>query len=119
MIGNGNDQTALVKLISRLVNAKACVSVILPKSSVTISRVPDGHYELEFALGDEIMTGTETFWQPMAHRKFAKPLEFSTSQQYVDGRIITKTPHLTVTLHSVKDGNASMVSIPPSEFDRY
>jgi hypothetical protein len=105
-IGNGNDQPALVKIISLFINRKACMAVILPKSSFKISRVPAGKYDLEYALGDEIITGTDRFWQPTALGKFAEPLEVHGYQR------------ISVTLHAVKDGNAKIVTIPESQFDR-
>lgn len=118
-IGNGNDHAVLVKLISQFVNRKACSCVILPKSSLMIEHVPDGHYQLQFEMGDEIITGTEKFWQPIAQRRMSKTLDFMTTREVSGGNIITKTPVLRLTVHAVEGGNAEFVSIPPADFDRY
>ena len=118
-IGNGNDHAALVKLISLFVNRKACACVILPKSSLKIGHIPDGRYRVEFALGDEIIAGTEKFWEPIDYRKMVEPLVFSTTVEVAGNRIITKSPALRITVHGVEGGNARCVSILSADFDRY
>jgi hypothetical protein len=124
-VTNNRDYAAYIKLLSHPARQKVCAGLILAKESYTIPGVPDGTYFLEYALGDEIVTGTEKLWDPVECVRFTEPVVFATQKVVASEpfgkrsvKTTTSVQHtiLTVTLLPV-GGNTKGVPISAEVFD--
>ena len=114
-VGNGTEHAAIGKVIDMFTDRKVCEFVVLSKTSITLEHVPEGKYSLIYVLGDEIVKGTNRFWEPLEYTRIEAPFEFKTRQliQEVEYSV------LSITLHGVRGGKAKAEAIEGKEFGKY
>jgi len=76
---NSSSHHAIAKVIDIVTDAKV-LSVSIPVGEhLKIPAIPDGTYNVIFALGDRVYPGTDRFVKPLGFSKFDQPFNFSTS----------------------------------------
>jgi hypothetical protein len=120
---NGSSHHAIAKVIDIVTDAKVLTVAIQAGEHLKIPAIPDGTYDVIFALGDRVYPGSDRFVKPLGFSKFDQPFKFSTrttatkTEESTDDQ--TSPTKLEVTLTPVIDGNITTTSISQRQFERY
>lgn len=112
---NDTDSDAYIKLVEP--SSRSLVGALYVKSNSTFSlkHIPDGTYEVLFALGENWDKKTRSFTVTNYFAKFDKSLEYTTTRS--NNRIQYRAFQLT--LNRVVGGNATTSSVGEQEFGSY
>lgn len=113
VINNGRCRDAIVKL--RHPSGRAVLSFYVRSGeSVTIETVPEGNYQIQFALGSSYARGRGRFTGGMETLSFPNINQFKTHTQ--KGMVYKSA--VTCTLHPVSRGNIRVKPIKEANFFR-
>ncbi len=118
-VTNGSSRDALAKLVDRNARMRIAVFYIRHGGSFTLRDIPDGHYNLLFAMGNDFDEATESFQRNLGFSEFKEPFDYATKVETRGASKYQITSQFSVTLHPVVNGTAKTDSIPAEEFDQY
>lgn len=113
-ISNGTYNDAIAKLIDTSTGKSYREVFVRSKSTITISGIASGYYELRFSTGQDYAPSVKKFLRNAEYNKFDDVLNFQETREA--GGIRFKS--FEVTLNKVAYGTASTSSIDESLFDR-
>jgi hypothetical protein len=115
-IKNGTGKNAIVKLIEATTDSKACSLIVFANTQEKLTGVPDGRYRMLYALGTELIKGSDRFrTRAQSTSEFEEVFAFSS----VPAAQGVRYSDITVTLHTVHGGRAKTEVIQERDFDRY
>jgi len=110
-IDNGTDNDAVAKLINKKKNISVSTVYIQAKSKFTITKIPDGTYELYFQTGKDWNEKENKFLFHSSFSKFTDDFEYTTTD--------TEYSIYRVTLNPVIGGTAATITVSENEFGKY
>lgn len=113
IIENGqNKSDAFVKLVG-IDSPIKTLFFVAGGTRAELSNIPDGRYDIAFALGGTLAADCETVIRPRSTEKFPETQTFATERTEES----IKTGVLSFTLFEVQSGNVAPVGISVAEFN--
>ncbi|MGW4799700.1 hypothetical protein ACWEPC_45520 [Nonomuraea sp. NPDC004297] len=105
-IKNGTARDGVVALVRG--KTKAISIYVRAKSTATITDVRDGTYRIYFTTGTRFSSSKGRFTRNPVYQRFNEKLKFRTTA--------TTLPGWSLTLHTVRGGNARTTGVSPKDF---
>ena len=86
---------------------------------VTYSTIPDGTFWVMYCTGYGWDAKVRSFARGRYARRYDLPLTYTTKQERDAYGITTSTDVVTLTLHTVTNGNTTTTEMLVEDFDRY
>lgn len=118
-ISNGTASDAIAKLIDTRLDSSYREVYIRANSSITISNIAIGNYELIFSLGRDFAPSLNKFLTSASYSKFDSSITFEETKQVIGNTIRTNYDSYSLTLNTVAGGNAATSGISEAEFTKY
>lgn len=118
-IDNGTDNDAVAKLLSTKSGKSVFTVFIQANSQFTITRIPDGVYELYFQTGKDWDETKGKFLYYPSFSKFTDNFQYTTNKEETYYEVNTHYSTYQVTLNPVVGGTAKTDTVTENEFEQY
>lgn len=116
-LDNGRAEDAYVKLVR---DGKTVVGFyVRSHEKVTYSTIPDGTFWVMYCTGYGWDAKVRSFARGKYARHYDLPLTYTTRRERDASVITTSTDVVTLTLHTVANGNTTTTEMSVEDFDRY
>lgn len=114
-VENGTTHDAAVVLV-RDVGKTVAGIFVRSNSTAVLNNLPDGVYEIQYALGEGWVPRRGTFCDPSSFGQFENLMTFTTSETATNDGVEMEATTYRITLHPVPGGTARTRQIPPQSF---
>lgn len=116
-IDNGTNGDAIVKLRDAETRAVRYSFFVARGEKAKVSKIPDGAYVIQYALGERLNTDCRSFLHMRAN-EIPRVVNLQTTREETDGRVRIGYSELSYTLYAVPGGNIRPEEIDPSAFNK-
>jgi hypothetical protein len=111
-IDNGTEYDAVLKLVDVASQKSVAEFYVGASSSFTLQGIPDGMFDVLFALGTDWDSASGLFTRDKMYSRFVDPLPYTTTQTQTE----IDYPGWSLTLHTLPGGKARTDGISEQDF---